>query len=303
MTVEVSESRGSCMGFAIRSALGFRTLRTGGGSPLMVEAWSGPDPTGDELVTWRARPANPFHGRLIRSGPGYAFWASDAGWYVIDPTVPKIAVEGRTLSLLGELRLFGVPASLCASAAGDIALHASGLEIDGQGVLFAGPSMHGKTTLAAAFAAHGHRLLAEDTARCASSPIPAVYPGPSVVRLRSDVASAIEIPGVVRRPMSNGRVALVLDADRRGDGGPVPLRAIILLRTGENVSLRPAPSPVAARDLFALSFLLPVQEHRASNFATIIDIVSQVEVLDLHRPLTLSSMEPVINAVENHIRR
>jgi hypothetical protein len=291
------------MGFSIRSTLEFQTLRADAGAPLMVERWpGGANPTGEELVTWRARPANPFHGRLLRRDSQYAFWASDAGWFVIDPTIPKIAVEDPELSLLTELRLFGVPASVCASAVGDLSLHASSVEIDGQAVLLAGPSMHGKTTLAAGFAARGHRLLGEDTARCAMSPIPAVYPGPSVVRLRGDVASHIEISDVVRRPMPNGRVSLLLDAARRGDGEPVPLRAILLLRLADEVLLRPAPSASAARDIFALSFLLPLPEHRASNFILATDIVSRIEVLDLHRPLTLSSIDHVIDAIERYVR-
>jgi hypothetical protein len=290
------------MGFAIRSSLEFRTLRAGGGSPLIVERWSGPEPRGDEVVSWRPRPGNPFHGRLLRDGERFAFWASDAGWYVIDPSVPAIAVEDAGPSLGAELRLFGVPASLCAGEVGDIALHASAVEIDGHAVLFAGPSMYGKTTLAAAFAARGNRLLAEDTVRCTTSPVPAAYPGPSVVRLRSDVASHLHLPQAVRQPMPNGRVCLILGAGSRGNGEPIPLRAIFVLRVGESVSITSVPRRVAARDLVALSFLLPGSEHWAANFARAVDLVAGVEVLDLHRPLSLASMDHVISTVVRHLR-
>ena len=291
------------MGFGIRSSLRFLTLRSGGGPALVVERWSGSVPDGEELVVWRERAGNPFHGRLLRNGAGYAFWASDAGWYIVDPAVPSIAIEDHGPSLLAELRMFGVPAALCAAVAGDVALHASGVEIDGAAVLFAGPSMYGKTTLAAALTARGHRLLAEDTVRCVTNPTPAVYPGPSVVRLRSDMASRLEVPQAVARPMSNGRVALVLDPDRRGDGRPVPLRSIFLLRSADRVSLRPMPRPLAARDLFALSFRLPIAEERGPAFTRIIDLVARIEVLDLHRPLALDSMDEVMDAVEATTRR
>ena len=71
-------------------------------------------------------------------------------------------------------------------------------------ILFGAPSMHGKTTTAAAFAAAGHRLLAEDTVRCRIAPA-ALYPGPSVVRLREDVAAQIAIPGAEAETMPGGR--------------------------------------------------------------------------------------------------
>jgi hypothetical protein len=290
------------MGFSISSSLKFRTLRTGGGSPLAVERWDDPAPNGEEVAIWRPRPGNPFHGRLIRNGARWAFWASDAGWYIVDPKVPSVAVESHGPSLLAELRLFGVPASLCATAAGDIALHASAVEIGGRAVLFAAPSMYGKTTTAAAFAARGHRLLSEDTVRCSMVSEPVAYPGPSVVRLRSDVAARITLPHASRLSMPNGRVCALLDSDHRGDGEPVPLRSIMILRSGEAVAIKPMPRALAARDLFALSFTLPIQQ-RAANFTGIVDLVSRVEVVDLHRPVTLASMPEVLDAVENHVSR
>jgi hypothetical protein len=285
------------MGFSIRSPFDFRSLRMGGGPPLSVTPWAGDAPDGEAVITWQARPGNPFHGRLLRNDAGFAFWASDAGWYFVDTTSPAIAVEGGQPSLMTELRLFGVPASLCASAAGDIALHASAVAIDGKAVLFAAPSMYGKTTTAAAFAAAGHRLLAEDTARCRIA-APGVYPGPSVVRLREDVAAHITIPGAVAERMPNGRVCLLLPDDQRGDGQPIPLHAIVILRSADGVSLESVPRSTAARDLFALSFLLPIAEHREVNFTRIVDLVSRVEVVNLARPLTLGAMPKVIGAVE-----
>ena len=290
------------MGFGIRSSLPFETLRTGGGPQLLIDRWVGSEPDGEHLVTWRERAGNPFHGRLLGHGAGYAFWASDAGWYIVDPVVPSIAFEGTTPSLIAELRMFGVPASLCAAAAGDVALHASAVEIDGTAVLFAGPSMQGKTTIAAALTARGHRLLAEDTVRCVPGPTPAVYPGPAVVRLRADVASGLDVPHSVARPMANGRVALILDSDRRGDGRPIPLGCVILLRPGDGVSVKPVRGPLAARDVFALSFRVPLAEARRAAFSRIVDIVARVDVLDLHRPLTLESMDEVMDTVEGIAR-
>lgn len=290
------------MGYAVLSDLPFTTLRHGGGTPLVIDVWPGSEPAGEDLIRWKPRPGNPFHGRLVRMEAGYAFWASDAGWYVIDPKARRISVQDPELSLTRELRLFGVPTSVCATAAGDAALHASAIEINGRGVLFGGPSLHGKTTLAAAFAARGHRLLTEDTTRVRSAPIPSVYPGPSVVRLRSDVAPEIHIANYERLEMPNGRVALLENTEGRGDGREVPLHSVILLRAGHEVALRSARRAEAARDLFALSFLLPITEQRAATFATITAIIASVSVMELERPLTMDATQAVIRAVERHVR-
>jgi hypothetical protein len=299
---------GSCVGFGVRSDLAFDTLRAGDGRPLLVEQYSGPPPRGEEIVRWLPRDGHPFHGRLLRLAAGYAFWASDAGWFVIDPSIPSIAMDGAvagdpSVPLIRELRLFGVPTSICAIEQGDVALHASGVEIGGEAVLFAGPTMYGKTTLAAALSARGHRLLCEDTARCALAPEPAVFPGPAVVRLRADVAARLHVPNATGRRMPDGRVPLIYDIERRGTGAPVRLRAIVLLRPGPDVQLSVVPGHQAARDLFAITFRLPLAEQRSAAFARVVDIVAKVPVLDLRRPLTLESIDEVAREIEGLLAR
>src|SRR5688500_10445415 len=94
---------GSCVGFEIRSHLPFRTLRSGGGSPLYVDDGADDTFSGDLVVSWKPRPGNPFHGRLLQNERRYAFWASDAGWYAIDPTIPSIRVSGAADSIRREI--------------------------------------------------------------------------------------------------------------------------------------------------------------------------------------------------------
>jgi hypothetical protein len=178
---------------------------------------------------------------------------------------------------------------------GDLPIHASAVDVAGQGLLLAGPSMYGKTTLAAAFAAAGHRLLAEDTVRCTLEPIPSIYPGPAVVRLRADVARSLEVPGTTAAatPLEEGRTPLVFDA---------PLRAILFLRMQADAPvLEGLPSAEAARDLFALAFRLPSDASRAACFTRVVDLVSRVETLDLRRPMTVASLPDVVALVERHL--
>src|SRR3954469_10733301 len=69
---------GTAAGFRVRSHLPFATLRHGPGTPLVVTEVAALEPSGEELIRWAPRPGNPFHGRLLRSDDGFAFWASDA---------------------------------------------------------------------------------------------------------------------------------------------------------------------------------------------------------------------------------
>jgi hypothetical protein len=304
-TARTATARGSCAGYEVRSAtLEFNTLRSGGGDPLLVERGDEPPTTGEVVARWHPRPGNPFHGRLLRDGASLRFWASDAGWYDIDPSRRVITLSGDAEPLRRELRLFGIPTAVCAFEAGDSPLHASAVEIAGQAVLLGGPSMQGKTTLAAAFAARGHRLLSEDTIRCSLKPVASVFPGPAVVRLRSDVTGSLVIPaaGTASSSFEAGRSAFVFDEEARGTGEAVPLRAIVMLRPGaDRPTLTPIQPAEAARDLFSLAFRLPTDASRAACFTRVVDLATRVEVLDLHRPVTIASLGEVVSLVERQV--
>jgi hypothetical protein len=300
----LAAAQGSCAGYDVRSSIAFQTLRTGAGEPLQVEERGDLAPTGVTVATWHPRPANPFHGRLVHDGTRYGFWASDAGWYLIDPAEPSITVSPNADPFVRELRMFGIPVAVCAFEGGDLPLHASAVEVFGSAVLLAGPSMHGKTTLAAAFAAAGHRVLAEDTIRCTLAPIVSVFPGPAVVRLRPDVAAALRPPDTLAdaRQLEDGRTALVFPAALRGDGEPVPLRAIIMLGgDADPPVLERMPQVDAARDLFALAFRLPTDVSRAACFRRVVDLAARVETLSLRRRMTIQMLNQVVGLIEAHV--
>jgi hypothetical protein len=297
-------SRGSCAGYDIRSSLPFSSLRPGGGTPLLVEERPNLEGNGRTLITWNPRPDNPFHGRLLEAENGFAFWASDAGWYFVDPDARHITVSPGADVLRRELRLFGVPTALCTWAIGDVSIHAAAVEVEGRGILLAGPSRYGKTTLAAAFARAGHRLLSEDTTRC-SPRGPVIYPGPAVLRLRADVGKELNIPNSRLAPSDDeGRVPLIFDSLARGDGAAVPLAAIVIVREPADVPrLDAVRAADAVRDLLALTFRVPTPFALTETFDRLVAMAARTTVFDLHRPMTLESLDEVVSLVAERVTR
>jgi hypothetical protein len=80
---------------------------------------------------------------------------------------------------------------------GDLCLHASAVLLDGRCIVFAGAPGAGKSTLAAAMARTGHRILAEDVCRIERNDGSwLVQPGYPRIRLWDDAADLIRVPPV-----------------------------------------------------------------------------------------------------------
>lgn len=296
---EEAEAKGSCFGFTVRSAMPFVYTRGGTGDPLeVVESDGGPPRPAPLLVEWTPTTARPFHARLFGDEEHYDFWVEGAGWFGVDPHVPRIVAPPGDAGVSREERIWGVPALLCFAARGDVPLHAAAIEVDGGAILVTAPGRFGKTTLAGAFAAAGYRLLAEDMSCCRIEDPPLVLPGPAMLRLRRDVHPHLRVPTARTVAEDAARVHFALDDDVRGDGEPVPIRAIFFLRPGaDRCEVVPVDPLRAVPDLWAQSFRLPIQEQRARRFCHIVDLATRVPLWDLTRPQGFERLPEVVERV------
>jgi len=302
--VTKAEPLGSCFGFAVRSALQFHFLRLGEGDPLEI-ATHGEDGFGERgrlVREWNTVGNERFQARLFEEGRRYRLSVVDEGSFIIDPYVPRVSLPAEGNGVKREERLWGIPALLCFLARGDVPIHAAAVEIRGEAVLLAAPGMFGKTTLAAGFVRAGYRLLAEDLSCLRLSPAPEVIPGPAMLRVRRDVAEQLEIPSARTLDAGDERLHLALDADLRGDCTPVPVRAIVFLRGGDQaLDLAHAEAAQVVRDLFALSFHLSGPDEAARAFAATADLAASIPAWNVFYPLRLSDLDRTIEEVASRV--
>jgi hypothetical protein len=198
---------------------------------------------------------------------------------------PSRTLPGDTLRHL----LLDQVLPLALSRRGRLLLHASAVDVPGIGALaFAGPTGRGKSTLAAALAARGGRILADDCLAIESRDgrfqvLPA-YPG---LRLWPDSSRRL------RRGTSGTRVAHYT-CKRRVNGGslrfqrhPSPLRALFLLSersgAGPVVSIRRCRAAARLMGLIKHAYMLDIEDrvHLARTFERLASIVTAVPVLRL----------------------
>lgn len=229
---------GSLYGFEIKSEVPLRRLNSAAGSrgELTLERAAVP----------LAVPAGEPAGSLVGED-GYCWYASyeleggecllrlpPTGSFLLDPKRGRVVVEPTDDDAeLLEHRIASSAVCTLLALQGDLVLHAAAVEAEGRAIVFCGPSLRGKSTLAAALGAAGCRLLAEDgvvVAQGAREPL--AYPGARGVRMR--------------RTSNDGATRTELLGDPGpGEPEPCPVGAIVLL--GER------------RDAFAVESLEPVQ--------------------------------------------
>ena len=148
-----------------------------------------------------------------------------------------------------------------------LVFHASGVEIDNEAIAFVGQSGMGKSTLAASFASHGFRFLADDGLHLeAKTNQYYVYPShhPSL-RLWEDSLNALSLSSsnTALAVSYTPKVRILADQQLAYCDDDRPLRCVYFLGKGnaDQITIEPVSSRDAMIEMVRHSFLLDIQEH------------------------------------------
>jgi hypothetical protein len=287
----------SVFGYRIRSEIPFLSLRGGDGTVLSITDRNvGMPDQATPLMTWTGGEGPDV--QLEEVADGYVVSIEDVGSFVIDLAEPSIGISGPGTGAVREARLFGLPLALCFAHRGDVPLHAAAVDVGGAALLFVGPRLYGKSTIAAAFLNAGYRPLSEDTACYRPVPIPSIVPGPAMLRIRPDVSERLGVSRARIIGEDPDRTYLVADEDVRGDTSPVPLKGVVLLRHGQDdMVLERVPPERSFPDLWNLSFHFPTDQDRTRLFDAITQIAREVPVWNLYRRFAIDTLPRLVEHI------
>jgi hypothetical protein len=180
---------------------------------------------------------NWFHHARLEDGSVYLRWHGHFE-FVVSPDGGRIA--GRPLSTTSaeafHAYLLGQVLSFSLLKRGTDPLHGTAVVVDGAAIAFLGDCGYGKSSLAAAFLAAGHRVLTDDLLVVKPDPTRSeaggfvAYPGPPRIKLSPEIAGAVLDTQSGCARMNNLTSKLVLPlASHQVQDTPVPLKAIYLL--------------------------------------------------------------------------
>jgi hypothetical protein len=193
---------------------------------------------------------------LARSDARLVAWHADAGSYSIDPDAMTIGYRVEDAARPSDElrwgdRLGSTAVPLLAGRLGGLPLHASANLVAGRALVICGISGRGKSTLAAALAARGHPLLAEDgvvVRRVRGRPL--IWPGMGGALVTEEAATAIGADdGGGSRRDRRGRALLPLTA--AVEPAEVGAVAVLAERAGANPAAERLDAARAHRELFS----------------------------------------------------
>jgi hypothetical protein len=212
---------GSVYGFEVKSDLPLRRLNSaaGGRGELVVESTASPlvAPTGEPAGSLVDEDGRRWFASYELDADECLLQMPPTGSFLLQATGGRIAVDSADGDAeLLEHRIASSAICTLLSMRGDLVLHAAAVEADGRAIVFCGPSLRGKSTLARALGEAGCRLLGEDgIAIEPGGDGPVAHPGARGVRMRSP-------GGGQQRPV-------LIDDPGAGEPGPCPLAAVVLL--------------------------------------------------------------------------
>lgn len=280
---------------------------TGSLATLRVTA-SGSSPlTADGELVHLVLGADGHPARLIaRSGSGLLAWHADAGSFAIDAEAMAIAYRiGDAVRSEGELRWedrFGSTAMpLLGGLLGGLPLHASANLIGDRGLVICGVSGRGKSTLAAALAAHGDPLLAEDGVVVRGHEgRPVIWPGMAGALVTEPAREAIGGRGDAGGDGRDSRGRSLLRVPAASESAEVAAVAVLAERNGASIQTERLGAAKGHREV--LSQVLAGGRASPGAFSAAARLAEETPVFLVRMPDRLGSLEEAAEILSALVR-
>jgi hypothetical protein len=205
---------------------------------------------------------------------------------------------------LAQRYLLGSIMAILLNQRGRLVLHASVISIDGYGVAFLGASGAGKSSTAAAFLAHGHRILVDDLAAIELTENSAhIYSAFPHINLSRTAVEALKIAPDRLRFIDEVDDKLSFQIIQDQLDAPVQLKRIYMLTDGDHLEFQSLSPQQTVVEL--VRYTLPssyVQIDAEAHFKKCVNLANRIEMYRLVRPDSLVQLKHLVLKVEEHIR-
>jgi hypothetical protein len=188
---------------------------------------------------------------------------------------------------------------------GLLVLHASCVEIEGQGIAFLGGSGWGKSTLAAAFQSQGHRILTDDVMPIdLSTGCPLVFPSYPQGKLWPEAATFLGHDSQSLAPIAQHSFKLAYRFTDSFQSSPLPLQRIYVLAKGEAHQIEPLQPQEAFVELVRHTRVMQFMKHSdimAFHLQRCTELIRQTSFCRFTRKPDLADLSKLVRLVEDNL--
>jgi hypothetical protein len=202
-----------------------------------------------------------------------------------------------------RLYLVGTIMAILLYQRGRLPLHASAVAIDGETIGFLGVSGAGKSTMAAALQARGHRVVADDvTALQVGEGTVLTYPAFPLLKLMPEAASSAGCDVGRLKALHAGEEKHGYRVIQSFSPQPLPLRRLYVLAEGANAAIDRVRPQEAVVEFVRHSYpTRMMQPGGPAHFLLCAQLARAVPTYRLSRARSLPSLRDVARLVEEHV--
>jgi hypothetical protein len=278
--------------------------------PELIVSFASPDTVPDAIISLGSIDQT----GLIPPPPGESTGRADARETVLlfEPAGAyrircgnEIVIDRKATATDSAIRLYllGPVLAVLLHQRGLIVLHASAILIGGEAVAFVAEKGTGKSTLAAAFHARGHGIVADDLVPVDvdTSTGPMVHPGFPQLKLFPEAAAQLGDCGTDLPKLLDDYDKRARRSDRDFPQHQLPIRRVYVLCNGEDERIESMPGQAAFKQLVRHSFVLPLLQAtntQGIHFRQAVQLATLLKVQTLQRRRSLSLLPEVVRMVE-----
>jgi hypothetical protein len=199
--------------------------------------------------------------------------------------------------------LLGLAMAFLLYQRGRLVLHASAISMDGYGVAFLGDSGAGKSSIASAFLAQGHKLVVDDiTSIAVNSSSAWIDPGFPYIKLSIAAKEMVALNPEHLEFMDFVDDKASYRIGRLASNERIQLNNMYVIQPGDEVGLERFNSQQALFELMRYSIpVRMVRMNHVAHFERCVELLKYVQVYGLRRPQSLSQLSRLVNLVEENI--
>jgi len=199
--------------------------------------------------------------------------------------------------------LLGLALAFLLYQRGRLVLHASAISMDGFGVAFLGDSGAGKSSIAGAFLAQGHKLVVDDITSIEDNHSSAwLDPGFPYIKLSKAAKEMVALNPEQLAFMDFIDDKVSYRIDRLASDERIQLKNIYVIQPGEEVGLERFNSQQALFELMRYSIpVRMVRMNHVAHFERCVELLKYVQVFGVRRPQSLTQLSRLVDLVEENV--